>query len=129
MVFHPRSGPERSDEHLYTEEDNVLAHLSEDEQVAYNTVSTTGMDAALLEAMGEVTPNQASDMDDVDDSALYEELNRVDHLSIEDANDLMEALSANVDSLMKPQAFLPEKHKNILQTQTALASSCWTGQD
>ena len=109
----PEAAPERSDEHLYTEEDNVLAHLSEDEQVAYNTVSTTGMDAALLEAMGEVTPNQAPDMDDLDDSALYEELNRVDHLSIEDANDLMEALSANVDSLVKPQAFAGEAQEHL----------------
>ena len=71
------------------------------------------MDAALLDAMGEVTPNQAPDMDGLDDSALYGELNRVDHLSIEDANDLMEALSANVDSLMKPQAFAGEAQEHL----------------
>ena len=105
--------PSLSAEELYSDTDDLLMHLTQDEQDAYANSPSTDSSDVLLEAMGDVAEGDGNTPSAIDEDSFAEELNRIEHLSVEETTDLMDALSATVDHVFKPQAVAGESQEHL----------------
>ncbi len=110
------SSPPPTAEALYADTDDVLEHLTEDERASYGG-QTTAHDAhdRLLAAMGEPGEPLVSEPigagDETDADLLMEALQGVGELTMEQADDLLDALQAAVEDVHRPQAVAGEDQR------------------
>ncbi|MBR68742.1 MAG: hypothetical protein CMA86_04445 [Euryarchaeota archaeon] len=105
--------PSLSAEELYADTDDLLMHLTQDEQDAYTNTPSADSSDVLLEAMGDVADDVHDATSAFDEDSMTEELNKIEHLSVEETSDLMDALSATVDHVFKPQAVAGEAQDHL----------------
>ena len=99
-------------EELYGGEDDVLHLLTEEERQQFQAVSDVASHASLLAAMDEdVSPSEVK-VEATSENDLLEALQGMEELTLDDTEDLMDALAASVDEFIPPRAIAGDDQRH-----------------
>ena len=111
-----KAGPsvELTAEQLYGDgDDDLLAHLTEDERASYGDATAADQSTgSLLAAMGTVEDVTASAEPVLDDEALMEALSSTEEIGVEETGLLLDALSDTVDEVHPPRAIAGDDQRH-----------------
>ena len=103
-------------EALYTDDQEaVLNLLTDEERASFVEPADDVASASLLAAMGEAQPTSVDRTAVLDESDLLEALSGVEELTLEEEEQLMDALSANVSERIAPRAVAGDDQRHVAE--------------
>ena len=103
-------------EALYTDDQEaVLNLLTDEERASFVEPADDVASASLLAAMGEAQPTSVDRTAVLDESDLLEALSGVEELTLEEEEQLMDALSANVSERIPPRAVAGDDQRHVAE--------------
>ena len=103
-----------SAEELYGDDDDILEFLTEDERASFSsTPESTIAPESLMAAMEQNTGPSNDQQRILDEEDLLDELNSVEAFTLEETDDLLDALSASVKETIPPRALAGDDQRHV----------------
>ena len=103
-----------SAEELYGDNDDILEYLTEDERASFTSTSeSTIAPESLMAAMEKDIGPSNDHQGDLDEEELLSELNSVEAFTLEETDDLLDALSASVKEIIPPRALAGDDQRHV----------------